>query len=441
MLSNQDNEALCRVGPGTTMGNLFRQYWLPAMKSNELPSPDCPPMRLKLLGEELIAFRMTSGAVGIIQNACPHRGASLFFGRNEEEGLRCVYHGWKFDATGNCVDMPSEPAESNFKTKVHATAYRTTERNGIIWAYLGTREVPPALPELEANMYPEEETRITVLHRANNWVQGWEGEMDTVHAAFLHGGAARVEDTEPGSLVYYEIKNRAGKFSVRDTEYGTAYSMYRVAEEDTLYHRIGHMLFPCFAMVPPGPLGAGPTFIAYVPMDDYHTLEWNVFSRRRRIMPGSGDIIAGVRRTDGPDRDYIPNGTGWFDRYNLTQNFENDFLLDREAQRNWVSYTGIRGIRQQDMAMTESMGPIMNRSREHLGTTDALIIRTRRRLLACARALEESGVVPPGVDSPQVYHQRSGGIILPRSADWWEATRAVREQFEAQPAQATVQTM
>jgi hypothetical protein len=254
--------------------------------------------------------------------------------------------------------------------------------------------------------------------------------MDTVHAAFLHGGAARLEDTEPGSLVYYEIKNRAGKFSVRDTDYGTAYSMYRVAEEDTTYHRIGHMLFPCFAMVPPGPLGAGPAFIAYVPMDDHHTLEWNVFSRRRRIMPGSGDIIAGVRRTDGPDRDYVPNGTGWFDRYNLTQNFENDFMIDRENQKNMVSYTGIRGIRQQDMAMTEGMGPIMDRSKEHLGTTDALIIRTRRKLLACARALAENGVNPPGVDQPEVYHQRSGGIILPRSADWWEATKAVREQFD-----------
>jgi hypothetical protein len=206
--------------------------------------------------------------------------------------------------------------------------------------------------------------------------------------------------------------------------------MYRPAEEDTYYHRIGHMLFPCFAMVPPGPLGAGPTFIAYVPMDDYHTLEWNVFSRRRTIMPGSGDIIAGVRRTDAPDRDYIPNGTGWYDRYNLTQNFENDFMVDRTAQSEWLSYTGIRGIRQQDMAMTESMGPIMDRSREHLGTTDALIIRTRRKMLASARALQEGGVVPLGVDTPEVYHQRSGGIILPRSADWWEATRELREKFE-----------
>jgi phenylpropionate dioxygenase-like ring-hydroxylating dioxygenase large terminal subunit len=358
----------------------------------------------------------------------------MFFGRNEEEGLRCVYHGWKFDVTGACVDMPSEPAESNFKAKVRTKAYRTRERNGIIWAFLGDREIPPELPELEANMYPAEETMISVLHRPNNWMQGWEGEMDTVHAAFLHGGATRPEDTQPGSLQYYEVKNRSGKFSVRETDYGTAYSMYRVAEADSYYHRIGHMLFPCFAMVPPGPLGQGPTFIAYVPMDDYHTLEWNVFSRRDRVVqPGRGDIQRGVRTTPGPDREYLPNGTGWFDRYNITQNWDNDFLIDREAQKNWVSYTGIRGIRQQDMAMTESMGPIMDRTNEHLGTTDALIIRTRRKLLASARALAAEGITPPGVDKPQAYHQRSGGIVLPRSADWWDATQALREKFEAVP--------
>jgi phthalate 4,5-dioxygenase oxygenase subunit len=433
MLSPQDTEYLCRIGPGTPMGNLFRQYWLPAIKSDELPAPDCPPIRVKLLGEELIGFRTTLGAVGLIQNACPHRGASLFFGRNEEEGLRCVYHGWKFDIAGDCVDMPSEPAESNFRTKVHARAYRTHERNGIIWAYMGSRDVPPSLPELEANMLGEENSTITVLHRANSWMQGWEGEMDTIHAAFLHGGATRVEDTEPGSLQYYEVKTRNGKFAVKDTDMGVSYGMYRVAEEDSYYWRVGHMLFPCFAMVPPGPLGQGPSFMAYVPMDDYHTLEWGCFSRARQpqqVMAGQGNVARG-RRTAGVDREYLPNGTGWHDRFNINQNFSNDFLIDREAQRNWESFTGIRGIRQQDMAMTESMGPIMNRGREHLGTTDALIIRTRRKLIASARALEEHDIAPPGVDTPQAYHQRSGGIVLPRSLDWWEATREQREKFEA----------
>ena len=144
---------------------------------------------MRLLGEDLIAFRVSSGEIGLIANNCPHRGASLFFGRNEEEGLRCVYHGWKFNVAGQCVDMPNEPAESDFKTRVQAVAYTTKERNGIIWAYLGPRAVPPPLPDFEANMLGTDECVISIIHRPCNWMQGWEGEMDTVHQAFLHAGA------------------------------------------------------------------------------------------------------------------------------------------------------------------------------------------------------------------------------------------------------------
>src|SRR5512141_2461679 len=162
MLSEKDNAYLCQVGPGTPMGDVFRQYWLPAIRSDELPGPDCPPLRLMLLGEPLIAFRTTSGTVGIMQNSCPHRGASMFFGRNEEEGLRCVYHGWKFDVEGNCVDMPSEPAESNFKNKVRTVAYPARERGGVIWTYMGTKTELPPLPEFEANMAPEHSVQKAV---------------------------------------------------------------------------------------------------------------------------------------------------------------------------------------------------------------------------------------------------------------------------------------
>src|SRR5215472_12199393 len=149
MLSKEDNELVTRVGPGTPMGNLMREYWVPAMLSSELPAADADPVRVMLLGEKLIAFRDTNGAVGLIQNHCPHRGASLFFGRNEEAGLRCVYHGWKFSTTGECVDMPNEPAESDFRTKVRATAYPCVERAGVVWTYMGPRNPPPPLPGLE----------------------------------------------------------------------------------------------------------------------------------------------------------------------------------------------------------------------------------------------------------------------------------------------------
>src|SRR3954454_6252737 len=156
MLSHEDNELLTRVGPGTAMGDYLRRFWLPFGLSSELPAPDCPPVRFTLLGEKLVGFRDSGGKLGLVGENCPHRGASLFFGRNEEEGLRCVYHGWKFDVTGQCVDMPSEPAESNFKTKIRATAYPCLERGGIIWTYMGPKSTPPPLPDLEATMLPED---------------------------------------------------------------------------------------------------------------------------------------------------------------------------------------------------------------------------------------------------------------------------------------------
>jgi len=438
MLSKEDNEILCRVGPGTPMGNVMRQYWIPAIRSDELPAPDCPPLRVKLLGEELIGFRMTSGKVGLIQNACPHRGASLFFGRNEEEGLRCVYHGWKFDATGQCVDMPSEPAESNFKNKVRAKAYPTYERNGIIWAYMGPREVPPPLPEIEHTLLNKDIARITIIHRPCNWMQGWEGEMDTVHAAFLHGGANKAEDYEPGSFNYYQYRERAPRFSVIDTPIGVSYGAYRPAEPDTYYWRVAHMMFPFYAVIPAGWLGI------YVPMDDEHTLHWEILVRPQ-LGPdavGGPAAQAGGRGigtgggTMGPTT-WLPNGTGWYDRWNIDQNMANDYKIDREAQRTWKSYSGIQGIRQQDMAVTESMGPIYDRTREHLGSTDALIIRTRRKLIKVAKDFRDHGILPPGVDEPHLYHMRSGEFILPRSVDWWEALRDKREQFDAVPETVT----
>ena len=165
MLTAEENQLLTRVGPGTPMGNLFRQYWLPAMLSEELPAPDSDPVRVMLLGEKLIAFRDSNGQVGLIQNHCPHRGASLFFGRNEEAGLRCVYHGWKFDVTGQCVDMPNEPAESNFKSKVKAVAYPARERGGLVWVYMGPRSTPPELPDIEANVIEPNTVRaLSLIH-------------------------------------------------------------------------------------------------------------------------------------------------------------------------------------------------------------------------------------------------------------------------------------
>jgi len=444
MLTQADNDLLCRVGPGTPMGNLMRQYWMPAVRSDELPAPDCAPLRVKLLGEELVAWRNTDNSVGIMQNACPHRGASMFFGRNEENGLRCVYHGWKFDVTGACIDMPNEPAESNFKHKIRAATYPTRERNGVIWAYMGPRETPPPLPDIEANLLVTDPLQISVIHRPCNWMQGWEGEMDTAHAAFLHAGASKPEDFPEGHFNRYQYGQRAPKFSVLDTDFGTSYGAYRPAGDDKYYWRIAHMLFPFHAMIPTGALGEQAKVGMYVPMDDEHTMHWEIFSSG---LPSLPNALAGSRQIANaeaagallPPRaaqqsgraTYVPTTTGWYGRFNIDQTMANDYLIDREAQRGWKTYTGIAGIRQQDMAVTESMGPIYNRTREHLGSTDALIIRTRKRMINAARALAEHGTIPPGVDQPEVYRQRSGEVILPRNVDWWEATKSQRETFVA----------
>jgi phthalate 4,5-dioxygenase len=437
MLSDVDNELMCRVGPNTPMGELMRQYWLPALMSSELDTPDGPPLRTRLLGENLIAFRSTSGAVGMLQDACPHRGASLFFGRNEEEGLRCVYHGWKFDVSGACVDMPSEPAESNFKSKVRARAYPCVERNGIIWTYMGPREVAPELPQLEVNMLAGEAVAQKIL-RDCNWMQALEGDIDTSHLSFLHLGTVKPEDTSPGSFDYYGVKNRSPKYDVHETEFGTTYGAYRPAEEDTYYWRIANFLFPFYTMIPTGTLGIAVHVRVWVPIDDEHVMFWNIAVPRTRTIGRQGqqqternaasgrpaDVASNGGRGNGYD--YEPFTSGWLGRWRLNQNAANDYGIDREAQASGVNYTGIAGIFQQDQAMTESMGAVYVRSHEHLGTSDAMVIRTRRRLINAAKALREKGQVPPGVDNPEVYRTRSGSVILPRSVNWLDATQAAR---------------
>jgi nitrite reductase/ring-hydroxylating ferredoxin subunit len=444
MLSREDNELLCKVGPGTPTGALLRQYWIPALMSSELPERDGAPVRVRLLGENLIAFRVTSGKIGLIQNHCPHRGASLFFGRNEEEGLRCVYHGWKYSCEGHCVDMPNEPEESNFKSKIHATAYPCVERNDIIWTYMGPRQTPPPLPDIEPNMLPQGEYQVQKVLRECNWFQGLEGDIDTSHLSFLHLGAIKPEQTKPGTFDYYNVADRAPKYEVVDTEFGTSYGAYRPAEADTYYWRIAHFLFPFFTMIPTGILGMQVLVRVWVPVDDNHIMFWSIAAPRSRVGNGAAGGAAGLSAGGRPVAaagsragafEFLPDSPDWTGKFRLTQNKDNDYLIDREAQRT-TSYTGIPGIHQQDQAVTESMGPIYDRTQEHLGSSDAMVIRTRRRVINAARALRDNATTPPGVDDPAVYRYRSGGVILPRDTDWLEATKGLRRAFaEAPPEQ------
>ena len=219
MTTHAENIILTQTGPGTPLGELMRQYWMPALKSSELKA-DGDPVRFMLLGEKLIAFRDTNGKIGAFDHRCPHRCASLFFGRNEEGGIRCVYHGWKFDVDGNCLEMANVPPHQDFRHKVHAKAYKTAERNGLVWIYMGKPENMPALPELEANLVPEEDMQILFIQRECNWLQGAEGEFDTSHLGFLHFGMVNKQDYTEEAIERHVVQNRTPEYTYQETDYG-----------------------------------------------------------------------------------------------------------------------------------------------------------------------------------------------------------------------------
>src|SRR5579864_5012839 len=245
MLSTEENELLCRVGPGTPMGELMRQYWVPGLLSRELPEADGDPRRIMLLGEKLIAFHDTGGKVGIIQNHCPHRGASLFFGRNEESGLRCVYHGWKFDVDGTCVDMPNGPAESDFRSKVKAVAYPTVERAGVVWTFMGAGEVPP-LQTQEWMRVPAENLDVCKHLGEANWLQLLEGGIDTAHSSFLHRSFERARRLDTQG---FRARSTAPKLEVITTEYGYTYAGIRsLPDQDRNYVCVYQFVLPFHQM-------------------------------------------------------------------------------------------------------------------------------------------------------------------------------------------------
>jgi phthalate 4,5-dioxygenase len=441
MLSAAENEFLTRVGPGTPMGDLLRQYWQPFLRSADLPEPDGRPLRIKLLGERLIAFRDSDGRVGLLAENCAHRGASLFFGRNEEAGLRCVYHGWKFDTSGRCLDMPNEPPESNFKDKVWQTAYPCVERGGAIWTYLGPREDPPELPQLEWNLVPEEQVYLALRVEECNWTQVMEGEIDSSHSGFLHTRLHEEEDIEIGLKrggskgLLYKMRDRHPRFETLDTDYGVAIAARRAAEEDSYYWRITQFLMPFFTIIPP--YGKDPVFggHAWVPIDDERTLTFGFTYHPTKPLPeqergfGLGFDGTGVEGLHPSPDVFLPATSTPYGQFLPKINRDNDYLIDWEAQR-CERFSGLPGLWPQDAACQESMGRIYDRTLERLGMSDSGIIRARRRLTAAARALRERGETPPGVETPAAYGVRSSSVVLPREVGW---TEGAREQMQATP--------
>ncbi|TAN47417.1 MAG: aromatic ring-hydroxylating dioxygenase subunit alpha [Methylococcaceae bacterium] len=433
MLSHEDNELLTRIGKGTPMGDLLRQYWMPAALSTELSDCDGAPLRVRLLGENLIAFRASSGQVGLVAEACPHRGASLFFGRNEAEGLRCAYHGWKFDNTGRCSDLPNEAPDCPLKHKVKLQAYPCRERNGVVWTYMGPRTEPPPLPDLEWNLRTDNIPFLWRNYRACNWVQAMEGDIDSSHINFLHSTLDAGDlSTVPGvPLPGYaapgiRLLQESGipRLEVRNTAAGALHTSARRLDDGSEYHRVHPFLFPFHTMVGGGTSAAEVSFNGklWVPMDDEQTLilEWQfrpdrAWSEVERTALLAARIPHGLQEpTSAPAGIWRPRACA-----------DNDYLLDRRLEKTQL-FCGILSNPLQDAAMQESMGAIVDRTREHLGPADTVIIRVRRLLIDAARALREHGTVPPGVDRPDLYLVRPVGMILPAGADWAEATRERR---------------
>ncbi|HEX3246124.1 MAG TPA: Rieske 2Fe-2S domain-containing protein [Chloroflexota bacterium] len=400
MLSHADNEYLCRVGPGTPMGALLRRFWMPALVAKELPSPDCPPVRLTLLSEKLVAFRDSTGRVSVVAENCPHRGASLFFGRNEEEGLRCVYHGWKFDYTGACVDMPNEPPESNFKHKVKVTAYPAEEAGDVIWIYMGPTDLKPELPRPEWTLVPPEQRKVTRYIQENNWVQGVEGGIDSSHVSFLHSMVESHKGTFADDRARLMTADTAPEFRVVNTDFGLLIGARRRISENESYWRVTPYSLPFYTVIPGVPnrdswyAGHG-----WVPIDDEHlsmvTYSWHPTRPLSDFGERHGHQAHYVRK--GPD-DLHP-----------IQSRENDYMIDRVAQKT-TSYTGIENGSIQDRGIQETMGRIYDRTKEHLGSADTAIIMMRRLLMRLARELEE-GKEPWAASHPEVSTVRSAGFL------------------------------
>jgi len=440
MLSKEDNELLTRVGPGTAMGDTLRQYWIPALLISELLERDGPPVRVRLVGEDLIAFRDSAGRVGMLGDHCAHRGASLFFGRNEDGGLRCVYHGWKYDVEGRCMDMPNEPPESNpstgsgqaFKDKIRHCAYPCREAGGIIWTYMGTRTELPPFPELEYTGLPESQVMLQKRLQYCNWVQGLEGDIDQSHVGFLHSRVPEHAPFTPEEAAsyksmerYYKRIDRRPRYSMVDTEYGLMGCATRSAGGDEAYYRVTHFLMPFHTITPPG-AEADPSrsIRAWVPMDDETVMVYGVSYRPtrpfeeqeyQRLKTGAGANWVGEDHLLPPTSE----ATG---RWRPRASKQNDYFMDRELQKSGP-YTGITEFWAQDAAVQESMGGIYDRSTEHLGTSDAFIIRMRRRLVDAATALRDGGIIPPGVDEPTAYRVRSVQVVSPKDVPWTDATR------------------
>lgn len=406
MLSAEENELLTHTGPGSPMGALFRRYWLPALLSEELSEPDGAPVPVDILGERLVAFRDTSGHVGLVEERCAHRGASLLYARNEEGGLRCIFHGWKYDAAGRCLDMPTEPDQSPAKPLVRLRAYPAREAGGVVWAYLGPSEKQPPFPQFSWLTLPLEQCRVFKILQECNYAQALERDIDPAHIPIAHRRLTAEQVRAGARLADLDRRETVPRVEVEDTRHGFRYAALRPRDASTEHVRMTSYVMPCYLILGPTP-GGNRVSMGVVPRDD-HT-NWHFLFRFNP--EGPADIheymeSRGLYRIDINRR--------------KVQNLDNKHGQGRQAMRHW-NFTGIEGVIIEDHALAEIQGPITDRTREHLGPTDNAIVTLRRTLLAAVQTVAE-GRDAPGLDASIPFERITGADFLkPVEVPWREA--------------------
>jgi nitrite reductase/ring-hydroxylating ferredoxin subunit len=371
MLTKAQNELLTRTDKGTPMGEFFRRYWIPVLLSEQIPAPDCAPVQVRILGEDLVAFRDTQGRIGLLAEHCSHRGTSLFYGRNEDCGLRCVYHGWKYDVAGNVLETPAEPEGSTFKDRLKHPAYPTREAGGIVFAYMGPAEKQPLFPNYVWTELPASHFLATKSFQDCNYLQGVEGECDSSHLNFLH---RFFNGRDPrGDL----LLNPIHKYTIEETDFGLRLVAVREPEPGKGYVRVSSIVLPAACFIP----GATKSVHFYTPIDDEHSFRFNL--NYQVEAPLDTDRLSGLIEP-------------WVDeRYVKLRNINNHYLIDREKQKT-ENFTGL-GLNFviHDAMATETMGHLFDRGQEHLGASDKAVIAMRRYYLDLADAFQK-GVDPIG---------------------------------------------
>ena len=400
-MSHAMTDLLVRTGPDTAMGHLLRRYWVPVLLQSEIAEPDCPPVRVKILGEKLLAFRDSDGRVGLIDEFCAHRGVSLFLGRNEECGIRCSYHGWKYDIHGQCIELPSAP---QLAPKMRIKSYPCRERGGVVWAYMGPPDKQPDLPELEWMLLPDSHRFVTKRLQECGYLQAMEGGIDTTHASWVHRYELDADPMHKHAEANKYIKaDRNAVFDVEQAAHGLTFFGRRNGEPDSHYWRVTQWIFPWFTLIPPFGAHALGGHI-WVPIDDENCWAWSINFLPDRPLPETE--LEAMRAGQGIHVKYIP-GT-----FLPLANRRNDWLIDRQAQKDKKSFSGVEGFSIQDASLQESMGPLQDYAREHLVATDKPIVMTRRALYNAAIALAD-GVDPPALSGAS-QRVRAAGVLLDR---------------------------